>query len=227
LGNGKQSGSISVMKTRKIVEEEEIVRKGYDEIAREYQAKRNVFDNVEVLTEFFNYLPKYARILDAGCGAGVPCADLAVQAGFEVVGVDFSSSMLRLAMENVPQADFAKEDMIKPSFRDNSFDGLIALYSIIHVPREMHASLYQRFHEILKLDGMMLMCIGSDEWEGTDAYFGTQMFWSEPSLEDTLHMVKNAGFQILSEKHLVIGGERHYWLTARNQKEQETSSLPT
>lgn len=205
------------MKTQKIVEEEEIVRKGYDEIAREYQAKRHTFDNVEVLTEFFHYLPKCARILDAGCGAGVPCADLAMQAGFEVVGVDFSSSMLKMARKNVPEADLIKEDMTKLGFLDNSFDGLIALYSIIHVPREMHASLYQQFHEILKPEGMMLMCIGSDEWEGTDVYFGTQMFWSEPSLENTLKMVKNAGFQILSGKHLVIGGERAYWITARNQ----------
>ena len=205
------------MKTWKIVEEEEIVRKGYDEIAREYQAKRHTFDNVEVLTEFFSYLPKHARILDVGCGAGVPGADLALQAGFEVVGVDFSSSMLRLAMKNAPQADFIKEDMTRLGFQDNSFDGLIALYSIIHVPREMHASLYQQFHEVMKLDGMMLMCIGSDEWEGTDAYFGTQMFWSEPNLKDTLQMVKNSGFQILSKRRLVIGGERHYWITARNQ----------
>ncbi|UCD96688.1 MAG: class I SAM-dependent methyltransferase [Candidatus Bathyarchaeota archaeon] len=205
------------MKTQKIVEEEEVVRKGYDDIAREYQAKRQTFDNVEVLTEFFHYLPKCARILDAGCGAGVPCADLAMQAGFEVVGVDFSSSMLKMARKNVPEADLIKEDMTKLGFPDNSFDGLIALYSIIHVPREMHASLYQQFHEILKPEGMMLMCIGSDEWEGTDAYFGTQMFWSEPSLENTLKMVKNAGFQILSGKHLVIGGERAYWITARNQ----------
>jgi len=201
-----------------MTEKKEIVRKGYDEIAREYQANRHVFDNVEVLKEFSNYLPKNARILDAGCGAGVPCARLLVQAGFEVVGVDFSSNMLRLARKSVPEATLIKEDMTRLGFRDNSFDGLVALYSIIHVPREMHASLYQSFHRILKSGGIMLICIGSDEWEGEDEYFGTRMFWSEHSLEEALQMVKNAGIQIISGKHLVIGGERHYWIIARNQK---------
>ena len=159
-----------------------------------------------------------ARILDAGCGAGIPCVKLLVQAGFEVVGVDFSSNMLRLARKSVPEATFIKEDMTRLGFRDNAFDGLVALYSIIHVPREMHASLYQSFHRILKPDGIMLICIGSDEWEGEDEYFGARMFWSEHSLEEALQMVKNVGIQIISGKHLVIGGERHYWIIARNQK---------
>ena len=201
-----------------MAEKKEIVRKGYDEIAREYQANRHIFDNVEVLKEFSNYLPKNARILDAGCGAGVPCAKLLVQAGFEVVGVDFSASMLKMAKKNVPEAALIKEDLTKLGFRDNSFDGLVALYSIIHVPRKMHASLYQSFHRILKPDGIMLICIGSDEWEGEDEYFGARMFWSEYNLDEAMQMVKNAGIQIISGKHLVIGGERHYWITARNQK---------
>ena len=199
-----------------MTEKKEIVRKGYDEIAREYQANRHIFDNVEVLKEFSNYLPKSARILDAGCGAGVPCAKLLVQAGFEVVGIDFSASMLKMAKKSVPEVTLIKEDMTKLGFRDNAFDGLVALYSIIHVPREMHVSLYQSFHRILKPDGIMLICIGSDEWEGEDEYFGARMFWSEYNLEEALQMVKNAGIQIISGKHLVIGGERHYWITARN-----------
>jgi ubiquinone/menaquinone biosynthesis C-methylase UbiE len=201
-----------------MAEKKEIVRKGYDKIAKEYQVNRHLFDNIEVLEEFSSYLPKNAKILDAGCGAGVPCAKLLVQAGFEVVGIDFSASMLRMAKESVPEANFMKDDLTRLGFRDNAFDGLIALYSIIHVPREIHASLYKSFHRILKPDGKMLICIGSDEWEGEDEYFGARMFWSENNLEATLRMIKNAGIQIISGKHLVIGGERHYWILARNQK---------
>ena len=188
-----------------MAEKKEIVREGYDEIAEEYQANRHIFDNVEVLKEFSSYLPKNARILDAGCGAGVPSARLLVQAGFEVVGVDFSSNMLRLARKNVPEATLIKEDMTRPGFRDNAFDGLIALYSIIHVPREIHAPLYQSFHRILKPEGIMLICIGSDEWEGEDEYFGTRMFWSEYSLEESLQMVRNTGIQIITSTWLLVG----------------------
>ncbi len=201
-----------------MTEKRVIVKNGYNKIAREYQANRHIFDNVGVLKEFSNCLPKNARILDAGCGAGVPCARLLVQAGFEVVGVDFSASMLKLAKKSVPEAILIKEDLTRLGFRDNSFDGLVALYSIIHVPREMHASLYQSFHRILKPDGVMLICIGSDEWEGEDDYFGARMFWSEYSHEEAVQIVTNAGIQIISGKHLMIGGERHYWILGRNRK---------
>jgi len=207
-----------------LTEKEVIVKNGYDKIAREYQANRHIFDNVRVLKEFSNYLPKNARILDAGCGAGIPCTRFLVQAGFEVVGVDFSTSMLRMARKSVLKANLIKEDMTRPSFRDNTFDGLIALYSIIHVPREMHASLYQSFHRILKPDGVMLICIGSDDWEGEDEYFGVRMFWSEYNLDEAIQMVKNAGFQIISGKHLIIGEEKHYWIIARNQKSLKRSN---
>ncbi|MCW4051863.1 MAG: class I SAM-dependent methyltransferase [Candidatus Bathyarchaeota archaeon] len=201
-----------------MTEKKEIVKKGYDEIARQYQANRHIFDNVEILKQFSNSLPKNTRILDAGCGAGVPCAKLLIQAGFDVVGVDFSTSMLKMAKKNVPEVAFIKEDLTNLGFRDNSFDGLVALYSIIHVPREMHTSLYQSFHRILKPDGLMLICIGSDEWEGEDEYFGARMFWSEYNHEEAVQIVKNAGIQIISGKHLAIGGERHYWIIARNKK---------
>ena len=201
-----------------MAEKKEIVRDGYNQIAAEYQANRHIFDNIEVLEEFSSYLPSKARILDVGCGAEVPSARLLVQIGFEVVGVDFSSSMLRLARKSVPEATLIQEDMTRLGFRDNTFDGLVALYSIIHVPREMHTSLYQSFHRILKPDGLMLICIGSNEWEGEDEYFGARMFWSEYNHEEAIQMVKNAGIQIITGKHLVTGGERHYWIIARNEE---------
>jgi ubiquinone/menaquinone biosynthesis C-methylase UbiE len=198
-------------------EKKEIVRKGYDEIAGEYQANRHIFDNTKILMEFSSHLPKKAWILDAGCGAG-PIAKLLVQAGFNVVGIDFSASMLKIAKEKVSEAALIEGDLTELCFRDNSFDGLVALYSIIHVPKEMHTALYQAFNRILKPDGKLLLCINSNEWEGEDEYFGTQMFWSEYNLDTALNLIKNAGIQIISGKHLIIGEEKHYWIIARNIK---------
>jgi len=103
-------------------------------------------------------------------------------------------------------------------FEDDSFDGLTAFYSVFHVPREKHFSLFKSFHRILKDQGIMMICIGGDEWEGTAEYFGTEMFWSHYSSERSLKLVKDAGFQIIWHKHLVRGGEEQYWILARNQK---------
>jgi ubiquinone/menaquinone biosynthesis C-methylase UbiE len=156
--------------------------------------------------------------LDVGCGAGVPVAKTLVESGFDVTGLDFSQGMLKLARENVPKARFIKEDMSALSFRKDSFDGLVAFFSIIHVPREKHSALFQGLHSVLKPNGVMLISVGSDEWEATEEYYGTKMFWSHYNPERSLQLVKGAGFQIIFDKYTLSGGEKHYWILARKKK---------
>jgi len=201
-----------------MTDDESVVRKGYDAIAEEYHANRNRFDHWKELKEFAALLPKNAKVLDVGCGAGVPVARFLVESGFDVTGIDFSENMFKLARKNVPKAIFIKKDMNELDFAENSFDGLTAYYSIIHVPREKHSLLFESFHRILKPDGIMLVCMGPDEWEATDEYLGTTMFWSQYSPEKSLDLVRNAGFQIIYDQILVRGGEKHYWIMARNKK---------
>jgi ubiquinone/menaquinone biosynthesis C-methylase UbiE len=176
-----------------------------------------MFDNKKELDEFISLLPKYSKVLDVGCGAGAPVAEFLVERGFDVVGIDFSENMLKLASKNVPKAKFLLRDMTKLDFEVDSFDGLAAFYSIIHVPREKHFSLFQSFHRILKPEGIMLICLGPDEWEATDKYHGTEMFWSHYDPKKSLQLLKEAGFDIISDKVLVRGGEKHYWILARNK----------
>jgi len=201
-----------------MAEKERIVRSGYNEIAKEYQAERSIFEHKKELEKIVSLLPEDAKVLDVGCGAGVPVTEFLVEAGFDVVGVDFSESMLKLARKNVPKAKFIKESMTKLGFKDDSFNGLTAFYSIIHVPREKHLSLFQSFHRILKPKGIMLICMGPDEWEAIDEYYGTEMFWSHYSPERSLQLVKDAGFQIIFDRHILSGGEIHYWILAKNVK---------
>ena len=121
---------------RKTAEKKEIVRKGYDEIAEKYQADRHIFHDTKELEELIGLLPRNARVLDVGSGAGVPYVKFLVESGFDTTGIDFSESMLKLAGRNVPEAESIKQDMTSPGFQDNSFDVITASYSIIHVPRE-------------------------------------------------------------------------------------------
>ena len=205
-------------KDLKVCEKKEIVKKGYDRLAERYQTIRRAFDNKRELNEFASLLPKNAKVLDVGCGAGVPVAQFLVDSGFDVTGIDFSKNMLELARKNVPNAKFLVKDMTTLDFEADSFDGLTAFYSIIHVSREKHFSLFQSFHRILKPQGIMLVCLGPDEWEATDNYYGTEMFWSQYSPEKSLQLLKKAGFEIISDNVLVRGGERHYWILTRNKK---------
>jgi ubiquinone/menaquinone biosynthesis C-methylase UbiE len=200
------------------MEKEEIVRKGYDRIAEKYHTIRQAFDSKEELGEFASLLPKNAKVLDVGCGAGVPVAKFLAECRFDVTGIDFSKNVLKLASRNVPKARFVLKDMTKLDFEADSFDGLTAFYSIIHVPREKHFSLFQSFQRILKPKGIMLVCLGPDEWEATDKYYGSEMFWSHYDPKKSLQLIKKAGFEIISDNILTRGGEKHCWILAKNKK---------
>jgi len=201
-----------------LTEKEEIVRKGYDKIAREYQAGRHIFDNKKELEEFASLLPRNAKVLDVGCGAAVPFIKFLVERGFNVTGVDFSESQLKLAGKNVPEANLIKQDATRLGLKTNSFDGVTSSYCIIHIAREKHSSLFQSFHRILKPRGVMLISTGSSEWEGTDEYYGTKMFWSHYSPERSLQIIHDAGFQTIWDRFNESGGEKNYWILARNKK---------
>lgn len=95
--------------------------------------------------------------------------------------------------------------MTKKDFEDDSFDGLTAFYSIIHVPRKKLFFLVKSFHRLLKGQGVMMICMGSDKWKGTAEYSDTKMFWSHYSSEKSLQLVKDAEFQIVSGKYLARG----------------------
>ncbi len=200
-----------------MIEKEEIVRKGYDRIAKQYYADRHIFDNRKELERFVSLLPKNARVLDVGCGAGYAGKYL-VERGFNVVGVDFSQGMLRLAGRNVPEASPIKQDATRLGFETNSFDGLTSFYCVIHIPREKHASLFQSFHRILKPEGVMLISMGYSEWEGTEKYYGVDMFWSHYGPEKSLQIIENAGLLAIWDKIVECGGEKPYWILARNTK---------
>ena len=207
-----------LLKTNK--QKSQIVRKGYTKIAEKYHKQRGLYPNKALLLKFIKYLPKNSRVLDLGCGAGIPVSKFLADKGHNVVGIDFSDGMLRLARKNVLRAKFLKIDMTKLKLKKNSFDGAVSFYAIIHVPREKHSRIYKSLHKILRDNAVILVnACGHKKWEETaEDYMGVPMFWSFYSPKRTLSIIKNAGFDIIWNKILKLGGETQFWVMARNQK---------
>ena len=200
---------------------ENTVRKSYDKIASKYHAQRDKYLSNRLLAKFSRLVPKGASVVDLGCGAGVPVVKFLVDKGYGVTGIDFSEGMLKLARKNVPKAKFVKMDMTKMKFKPGSFDAAVSFYAIIHVPRQKHAKIYKNLRRILKPDGVVLVnASGWDEegWEGyAQDYLGVPMFWSYYGPIQTLQLVKAAGFDVLWSKVLKLGGEKQFWVLAKNK----------
>lgn len=65
------------------MKKEEVVRNGYDEIAPKFKGFRSIFDNLQELEYLITLLPKKAKILDVGCGIGIPVARFFIEMVFQ------------------------------------------------------------------------------------------------------------------------------------------------
>lgn len=174
-----------------------IVRVGYNAIAGAYTAsRREDSDDVRLLAELAQRLPKGAKVLDAGCGAGVPVTR-ALARRFDVTGVDFSEAQIALARQNVPTTRFLCENITQLGFPDGTFDAIVSYYAIIHIPRELHRPLLENFHRMLKPGGWVLLCLGAQDLPGEMGEFmGVPMYWSHYDANTYLTMLSECGFAV-------------------------------
>ena len=186
----------------------EIVAAGYDRLADTYlEWGRKVTHDPRqrMLAEFMSRLPDGGRVLDLGCGAGLPSTgDLARR--FRVVGVDISPVQLELARRNVPTAEFVPGDITEVDFADSTFDGVAAFYAISHVPREEHQRLFTDIFRWLVPGGLFLATLGaSDAPDWTGDWLGEQMFFSSHDADVNRGLLKTAGFELLLDEVLQTG----------------------
>ncbi|MHA2429725.1 MAG: class I SAM-dependent methyltransferase [Promethearchaeota archaeon] len=195
--------------------ETDMVKKSYNKIAASYYSHRDLSKFNGELDKFVDFLPKNGHVLDVGCGAGIPTGKYLVSRGLKVTGIDISDTMLEMARKNVPEAEFINKDMNNLDFNKNSFDGIISVYALFHVPKNNHPNIFKQFFKILKPGGILLFNTGTSESEGVSKFFGEPMFWSNYDPKKTLEIVKSVGFSILFEGVLVRGGEFQYWIFAK------------
>jgi SAM-dependent methyltransferase len=155
----------------------DIVRAGYDAVAERYLAGRQAFDSAPYLERLAALLEPVATVLDLGRGAGMPVARWLVDHGFTVAGIDVSERQIALARRLVPEGRFAVRDMTTIAEGEFRVHAVVAMYSVFHVPRGAHAGLFRRVRSWLFEGGLLLVTMGSSEWEGFEQdFFGSPMW---------------------------------------------------
>jgi cyclopropane fatty-acyl-phospholipid synthase-like methyltransferase len=176
-----------------------LVADGYDACAAAFNATRRLGPD-RVAAPLAARLQAGSRVLDLGCGAGVPIARTLAKT-FRVTGVDLSRAQLELARDQVPEAEFIWADMRTCAFASATFDAVVSFYAIFHLPREEHAALFRRISDWLKPGGYFMATLSSfDESSYTeDGFFGVEMFWSNFGMERYRVMLADAGLAIAEE----------------------------
>ena len=176
--------------------EKDAVRRSYDALAEEYAVARG--ENAPALAaldRFRDALSEPRRVLDAGCGGGAFLGRLPPGA----VGLDLSREQLRLVAREHPDAGLVQGDMTSLPFAADAFDGVLAYWSLIHVPLAEHPATIEEFARVLRPGGRLLLSEGTDRWVGENPDWlgnGVGMAWEIAGREATREHLQNAGFTV-------------------------------
>ncbi|MVM29494.1 methyltransferase domain-containing protein [Spirosoma sp. HMF4905] len=191
-----------------------IVQQGYDQLGSLYRThyeETNPLRYSNWLTTLAQLLPAKAKVLELGCADGIPTARFLSQQ-FSYLGIDISPIQVEQARANVPEALFQVADMATLTFSRLSFDGVIALYSIIHLPLAEQPALFKTIYQWLAPNGYFLCITGADEWTGVDSDWikpGTLMYWSYADAGTYRSWLIEAGFTIVESQFVAEGNSGH------------------
>ncbi|HEY6744442.1 MAG TPA: class I SAM-dependent methyltransferase [Mycobacteriales bacterium] len=143
------------------------IRDSYDTVAATYAAKFG--DELDGKPLDRALLAAFAEtvsgpVADLGCGPGHVTAHLG-RLGLEVTGIDLSPAMIATARESHPGLSFAVGDMTRLDIETGSLGGIVAFYSIIHLPDELLPVAFAEFDRVLAPGGQVLVAfqVGDDE----------------------------------------------------------------
>jgi ubiquinone/menaquinone biosynthesis C-methylase UbiE len=201
----------------------QIVARGYDAIALRYAEWAASFQapTMEWVRDLLERLEPGSNVLELGCGRGVPATrELAKR--HRVTGVDISGSQIALARHHVPEATFIHADATELDLRDASFDAVVALYMLGHVPRAEQSPLLERIARWLRPGAWFLGTMGTS---GTDDmveedWLGAPMFFASFDPETNRGLLGDAGLTIERDRVIPIEEPGHgivsfMWILAR------------
>lgn len=151
-----------------------------------------------ILGAFAELVGAGGLVADVGCGPGRGTAYLA-GLGLTVVGVDLSPGMVDVARRVHPELRFEVGSMTALDFADGSLAGVLAMYSIIHVPDRQLPEVFAEFHRVLGLGGQLAVVfqVGDGPLHRTEAFgrpVSLDYHWRRP--EDVAELLRRAGLPV-------------------------------
>ena len=175
----------------------------YDRVAGPYAEQ--IFDELggkpldrQLLDRLAESAGGIGPICDLGCGPGQIARYLHAH-GAEVCGVDLSAGMVEQARRLNPGIPFVQGDMLALEVTDETWGGIAAFYSLIHVQRAELGQAAREMYRVLRPQGLALVAfhIGA-ETKHLDDWFGepvsVDFFFFHP--EEIKECLSAAGFVI-------------------------------
>lgn len=112
-------------------------------------------------------------VADVGCGPGYVTRFLR-DAGVDAFGIDLSPAMVAIARREHPDARFEVGTMTDLDLADDALAGIVAFWSVIHVPDEAVPGVFAEFRRVLRPEGLLLVGfhVGDEKRHTSQGYSG-------------------------------------------------------
>lgn len=158
--------------------------------------------------QLIDLLPRGARVLDHGCGSGVPTTRQLADAGLEVVGVDESAVMLELAAARVPNATFARRDLRDLGPDLGSFDAVASFFALLMLPRADIPEVLRGLGARLNPGGLLALGMVAGDLDAVEIPFlGVPVAVSAYPYDELAGAVAAAGFTVETADEVDVAAE--------------------
>jgi SAM-dependent methyltransferase len=189
----------------------------YDQIAEWYMTDRGRTVGVAEALAVAATLPANSRILDVGCGNGVPITEALVNAGHWVSGLDSSAGMLAFFRINLADTPVVRGDARCCPFADGSSDAAISWGMMFHLPPADQATMFASVSSSLKPAAPFLFTAAEIESADDNGIAGTMN-------GVTFHYYAVASYRMLIGEHDLVLVDVHddpgvstYYLARKTQ----------
>lgn len=141
-------------------------------------------------------------VVDVGCGPGYVTAYLH-GLGVDAFGIDLSPEMIALARRDHPDLRFEVGTMTDLDLADDSVAGVLAFWSVIHVPDDAVPGVFDEFRRVLHPGGPLLVGfhVGDETQHTSEGYTGRPIsvdsYRRRP--RQVAGWLRDAGFRIEAE----------------------------
>ncbi|SEE31928.1 Methyltransferase domain-containing protein [Arthrobacter alpinus] len=184
------------------------VQQAYAERASEYTAILGTVDDMHELDR--KRIGQWAqqirgRIIDAGCGPG-HWTDFLHQRGADISGVDLVPEFIESARLRFPDVSFRVSSLRTLDEADGSLNGVLAWYSLIHLPPAELPSVLSELARVLSPQGHLLVGFFDGEpAEPFDHAVAPAYYWSVDQMSSLVHA---AGFAVIDTEARQDSGSR-------------------
>lgn len=168
----------------------------YDRLAVEFaQARDRTLFERKWLDRILNFAPG-RRVLDLGCGPGIPLARYLVDRRAEVTGVDGAEGMVALFRQNLPRQEAVHADM-RGLALDREFDIVLAWNSFFHLSPEDQRAMFPVFAAHCAPRAVLVFTAGPAAGEPLGRVLNEPVYHASLDPHEYRHLLETHGFALL------------------------------